>query len=231
LKTSGQNENSGKLVLFLPLTFLIACTPPPSRVVEATPLVAPIVSHLVATNCESEHDRIYLPGVYIDAYPKLPPRAEPNHVVLHLSNGNTIWAKPDYGSADCTNYMNCRRATLVLNPAWNRCTPQGVFYEVATNDGGLLFESRLLEITEPINKTTAYVGFACGRGFAGPDFTTVSNQTRENGCLSQSLGSTSTGSTLATALTLGATYFGYRAAYDRSVQCVTDEWSSSTNCY
>jgi hypothetical protein len=232
LRADSHTGNSGKLVLFVPLMLLIACTSrqPPAEIVQATPLVAPIVSHQPARGCEREHDTIYLPGVYIDAYPELPPNAEPDHLVLHLSDGNTLWAKPNYGSADCTSYVNCRSATLVLNPAWSQCTPRGIFYEVSTADGGLVLESRLWQITAPMNKATAYVGFACGRGFAGLDFTTISKQSREDGCLSQPSGPTPTGKTLATAVALSATYFSYRAAYDRTVECVTDEWSG-TKCY
>jgi hypothetical protein len=172
--------------------------------------------------------------VYIDAYPGLPPRAEPNHVVLHLSDGTTIWAKPDYGSADCTDYISCRSATLVLNPAWDECAPRGAFYEIAALDGAPVLDSNFWEIIEPAKKTSVYVGFACGQGFAGPDFTAVSNQTAEKACLSRASTSTSTGARVAAALALGATYFSYRAAYDRAVQCVSNELSSTTwgaKCY
>jgi len=227
-------EIPGKLVLFTSLAFLIACTPVEPPRIEATPLVTPIISHKAASGCEGEHDTIYLPGRYIDAYPGLPPKAQPHHIVLHLSDGTTIWGKPDYGSKDCTDYMNCRRATLVLNPAWNRCTPQGIFYEVATVDGRLVLESNLWQITEPTTKTSAYVGFACGQGFADSSLAAVSTQTVESGCLSQASPSNSTGTTVAAAMALGAAYFSYRAAYDRTIQCMTDESSGttwSTRCY
>jgi hypothetical protein len=224
-----------KWVIFALLRFLIGCTSvqqPPK--VEATPLVTPITSHNAARGCDGEHDTIYIPGVYIDAYPSLPPKAEPNHIILHLSDGTTIWAKPDYRSNDCSNFINCRRATVVLNPAWNQCSPQGIFYEVATEDGKLIFESSAWEITEPATNASVHVGFACGRGFAASDLTAVSNQTVEQGCLSQSAAANSTGRTMAAALALGAAYFNYRAVYDRAVQCVTDELSDtrwSTRCY
>jgi hypothetical protein len=224
-----------KLALFASLAFLIACTPvQPSLKVEVAPLVTPIISHKAASGCEGAHDTVYLPGVYIDAYPSLPPKAEPDHIVLHLSNGTTIWGKPHYGSNDCTDYMNCRRATLVLNPAWNQCTPQGIFYDVATVDGRLVLESSVWEITEPTTKASAYVGFACGQGFADPSLTAVSNQTVETGCSSLPSASTPTGMTVAAAMALGAAYFSYRAAYDRTIHCVTNELSDttwSTKCY
>jgi hypothetical protein len=223
-----------KLVLFASLVFLIACTPvqPPLKV--AAPLVTPIISHRAASGCEGAHDTIYLPGLSINAYPGLPPRAQPDYIVLHLSDGTTIWGKPHYGSKDCTNYMNCRRATLVLNPAWNECTPQGIFYEVATVDGRLVLNSNFWEITEPTTKTSVYVGFACGQGFASPSLAVVSTQTLESGCLSQASASNSAGTTMAAAMALGTAYFTYRAAYDHTIQCVTDELNGttwSTRCY
>lgn len=228
-------EIPSKLVLFTSLAVLIACTPvqPPLKV-AAAPLVNPIINHQAANGCDGAHDTIYLPGLYIDAYPSLPPKAQPHHVILHLSDGTTIWGKPDYGSNDCSDYMNCRRATLVLNPAWNQCTPQGVFYEVATVDGRLVLASNFWEITEPTTKTSAYVGFACGRGFAGPSLAAVSNQAVERGCLSQAPAPNSTGTKVAAAIALGAAYFSYRAAYNRTIQCVSDELSGttwSTKCY
>jgi hypothetical protein len=224
-----------KFALFASLALLIACTPPkPPLEVPATPLVAPIISHKAAIGCDREHDTIYLPGVYIDAYPHLPPKAQPDHIVLHLSNGTTIWEKPNYGSKECTDYMNCRRATLVLNPAWNQCTPQGVFYEVASVDGRLVLNSNFWQITEPATKTSAYVGIACGQGFASSSLAAVSTQTLQNDCISQIPASNSTGTTVAAAMALGATYFNYRAAYDHTVECVSDELSGttwSTRCY
>jgi hypothetical protein len=224
-----------KFFLFASAAFLIACTPAqPALKVEATPLITPIVGHNAANGCDGAHETIYLPGAYIDAYPSLPPRAEPDHIVLHLNDGTTIWAKPNYGGEDCRDYMNCRRATLVLNPAWNRCAPRGTFYEVATVDGSLLLESSFWEITEPTKKASAYVGFACGQGFAGPDLTGVSNQTMKSGCSSQAPTSSSTGMTIAAAMALCVTYFSYQAAYDRTVHCVTNELNGttwSTKCY
>ena len=135
---------------------------------------------------------------------------------------------------DCTDYMNCRRATLVLNPAWNQCTPQGIFYEVATVDGRLVLNSNFWQITEPATKTSAYVGIACGQGFASPSLAAVSTQTLQNDCISQAPASNSTGTTVAAAMALGATYFNYRAAYDHTVECVSNELSRttwSTRCY
>jgi hypothetical protein len=224
----------GKFFLLASLAFLIGCSQvQPSPKVEAPPLITPRVRYAGANGCQRQHEIIYLPGVYIDAYPSLPPRAEPDHVVLHLSDGTTLWEKPHYDSEDCTDYMNCRRATLVLNPAWNQCTPQGIFYEVATVDGRPILGSSLWQITEPTAKTSAYVGFDCAQGFAASNLTAVSNQTAESGCPFQS-SSTPTGTTVAAAMALGAAYFSYRAAYDRTVQCVTDELSaaaSSTRCY
>jgi hypothetical protein len=225
---------SGKLCLFASLAFLVACTQAqPLPEVDAPPLITPSINHTAARGCEGTHDTIYLPGVYIDAFPSLPPKAEPDYIVVHLSNGTTLWEKPHYGSGDCTDYMNCRRATLVLNPAWNQCTPRGISYEVATVDGLPVLGSSFWEITEPTTKVSAYVGFACGQGFAGSNLAAVSNQTAENGCLSPASASTP-GMTVATAMALGAAYFSYRAAYDRSVHCVTAELSGtiwSTQCY
>jgi hypothetical protein len=164
-----------------------------------------------------------LPGVSIDAFPSLPPKAQPDHIVLTLNDGRTIWLKPYYASSDCTNYMDCRRATFVLNPTWNRCHPPGISYEVATVDGKLLLESSLLEVTDSTKKANVYVGFACGRGYAGPSLATVSNRTVHGGCLSQPSASTPVGTTAAAAIALSAAYFSYGAAYDRFVNCMTDQ--------
>jgi hypothetical protein len=225
----------GNLALVALLTFVIACTQvqPPLKI-AAAPLISPIISHEAARGCEGEHDTIFLPGVYIDAYPSLPPKADPNHIVLHFSDSTTIWGKPLYGSEDCTEYQNCRRATMVLNPAWNQCTPQGIHYEVAAVDGRLVLASSFLQITDPKTKASAYVGFACGEGFAGPNLTVVSNQTAASRCLSQASPSTSTGVTVAAAMALASTYFSYQAAYGRTVHCMTDELSNTawnTRCY
>jgi len=223
-----------KLVLFAWLWFVSACTQvqPPLRI-EAPPLATPIVSHEPARGCQAAHDTIYLPGVYIDAYPSLPPRAEPNHIVLHLSDGSTIWEKPHYGTQDCTDYLNCRYATLVRNPAWHQCSPQGIFYEVAAVDGRPVLDAGSWQITEPTTKASAYVGFACGQGFAGPSLTALSNRTAETGCSLQ-LASAPTGAPVAAAMALGAAYFSYRAAYNRPVYCVTNELSDTSRaakCY
>jgi len=210
-----------------------ACAPvqAPPKVVSA--LDTPVIRHQAASGCDAAHDRIYLPGVYIDAYPSLPPTADPDHLILHLTDGTTLWGKPRYGSADCIDYMNCRRATLVLNPTWKQCRPQGTSYEVATADGRLVLESDLWEITDLTTKTSAYVGFACGQWFAGSNLTVVSNQTAEK-CSSQASTSIPTGTSAAAAIALGAAYFSYHAAYDRPVLCVSDESSSATvnaKCY
>jgi len=226
---------NSKLALFAALAFLIACTaqqPPPNA--ERTALVTPITNYKLARGCNRAHATIYLPGAYIDAYPGLPPAVEPDHVVLHLSDGTTIWAKPHYGSDDCTNYLNCRRATMILNPIWKQCSPEGIFYEAATEDGRLVFESSAWEITDRATKASVHVGFACGHGFAGQDFTAVSNRTVEGGCVSPTSAATPTGATMAAALALGAAYFNYRASYDRAVHCVADELNAttwSTECY
>ena len=224
-----------KLVLFAWLGFVLACTQAqPPLEIEAPPLATPVVNHEPARGCEAAHDTIYLPGVSIDAYPSLPPKAEPNHIVLHLSDGTTIWEKPHYGSQDCSDYLNCRYATLVRNPAWNHCSPQGIFYEVAAVDGRPVLGASSWQITEPATKVSAYVTFACGQGFAGPNLTVVSNQTAESGCLAQASASAPTGMAVAAAMALGGAYFSYRAAYQRTVHCVTDEFSDTTpgaRCY
>jgi len=223
-----------RLLAFASLGLLISCTPaqPPPKV-EATPLAAPIITHKMASGCGGPYDLIYVPGVYLEPYPSLPPKAEPDHIVLHLNDGTTIWGKPDYGRKDCTDYINCRRATLVLNPAWNGCTPLGKFYELATVDGRLVFDSNSWQITEPATKSSAYVGFACGQGFAVPTLTTLSNQTAQSDCSAQSA-SPPPGTMVAAAMALGAAYFNYRAAYGRVVQCVSYEQGGatrSTKCY
>ncbi|MBV8771352.1 MAG: hypothetical protein JO166_03310 [Deltaproteobacteria bacterium] len=194
----------------------------------------PITEHQQASGCDGEHDTIYLPGVYIDAYPTLPPRGEPDHIVLHLSDGTTIWAKPEYGTPECTDYMTCRRAALLLNPAWNRCTPHGTVYEMTSVDGRLVLESDVWQVTDLRTKASVFVSFACGEGLAGSSLGAVSRQSAANACLSEASASNPTGATLAAAMDLGTAYFTYRASYDRAVQCVADKASSTRwaiKCY
>jgi hypothetical protein len=224
-----------KLVLFAWLGVMTACTqaPPPLKI-EAPPLIRPVVNHEPARGCEAAHDTIFLSGVYIDAFPSLPPKAEPSHVILHFSDGTTIWEKPHYGSEECTDYLSCRYATFVRDPAWSQCSPQGIFYEVAAVDGRPLLNASSWEITDPKTKVSTFVGFACGHGFAGPNLTTLSNQTAQSDCTPQASASAPTGLPVAAAMALGAAYFSYRAAYNRPVRCVTDELSDTTRsakCY
>lgn len=223
-----------RLVLFVWLTCVIACTSvQPSIKVESPPLVKPIITHQQASGCDGEHDTIYLPGAYMDAYPTLPPRGEPDHIVLHLSDRTTIWAKPEYGTAECTDYMTCRRAALLLNPAWNRCTPHGIVYEMTSVDGRLVLESNVWQVTDLRTKATVFVNFACGEGVTGSSLAAVSSRSEGSACPAE-FASNPTGTTLAAAMALGTTYFTYRASYDRAVQCVADQTSGTTwvtKCY
>jgi hypothetical protein len=226
------------LSLFL-LLVCVACsaTPggqPPSQANIAPP-VQPTIQHYAAQGCRGEHDTLYLAGGNINAYPGWPPNAQPEHIVLHYDNGETIWGKPLYGVPDCVDYMSCRRATFILNPTYAKCTAQGHVYEVATLDGKLVLESSLLQISDPATKGTVYVGFACGRGFAGPDVVSVVNQVQQSGCMSGSSQSQPpvasptaasnqqthpylnaavevVGIALVAAGVLGTAYFSYRAA-------------------
>jgi hypothetical protein len=227
-----------KLAVFAWLAFTIACArvQPPPLIVQQSPLVAPIISHQSPRGCNGEHDRIYLPNVNVDAYPGMPPKEDPKQIVLHFSDGTTLWAKPQYGTEECPNYLNCHRATVILNPAWDRCSPEGISYEVATEDGKLLFDSRSWLVTQRARKASVHIAFSCGTGFAGEDFTAVSNAAaRANVCPSQDSAFPQTGMALtATATALAGTYFTYRAAYDRAVTCVSHQMSNtkwSTNCY
>jgi hypothetical protein len=234
LERSGMKKSL--LVLFAPLAVLIACTgaQTPLLPVAANPLLHPMVSYSPASGCEGEHETVVLPGAYIDAYPGLPPKAEPDHLVLHLINGTTIWNKPLYGKEDCSDYISCRRATMALNPAWIQCTPHGVFYEVATVDGKPVLESNFWQVIEPTTKSSAYVGFTCNQGYVSPNLAAVSNRAAESGCLYPVSGSTPSAVTVASAISLAATYFNYRAAYQRPVRCVSEPLSGttrSTRCY
>jgi hypothetical protein len=228
-------KNWFKLALLLSLAASFACAQvqAPPQQYAAPPSVAPVVTHFAASGCKGEHDTVSLPGEHINAYPGWPPSAQPQHIVLHYDNGTSIWGKPSYGSPDCSDYMSCRRATFILNPAWNQCSPQGNVYEVLTLDGNPVLDSSLLQITDPRAKMSpAYIGFACGRGFAGPSVTSLVGQVQQSGCLSQA-GSASAGApaasgqgghpylnaavevvgmTLAAAAVLGVAYFGYRAS-------------------
>jgi hypothetical protein len=223
-------------VVLVSLVFIIACTAPvqPPIEVQRPALISPIINHQQASGCRGEHDTIFLPGAYIDAYPSLPPRAEPDHIVLHLSDGTTIWSKPEYGTSECTGYMTCRRAVLLLNPAWNACTPHGILYEMTSVDGRLLLESNAWQMTDLKTKATTFVGFSCGEGIAGSDLGAVSRQSQGSACSPEAPVSGPTGAKLAAAMNLGTAYFNYRASYDRGVQCVADETSSNswtTRCY
>jgi hypothetical protein len=98
----------------------------------------------------------------------------------------------------------------------------------------------------PATQGTVYVAFACGRGFAGPDLSSIRAQIPEGGCSTQGSASASAvpasgqdhpylnaaigivGSTLAAAAILGVAYFGYRAAAVSSeannpVTCTTNQ--------
>ena len=222
-----------KVALCLSLTALVACAPvqPQAQQYAASPPVAPVTTHFAASGCAGEHDTLSLPGGLINAYPAWPPNAQPEHIVLHYNNGTTVWGKASYGSADCTDYMSCRRATFILNPAWKQCAPQGHVYEVVTLDGEPVLESGLLQVIDPPTKATVYIGFACARGFAGQSVTSLIDQIRQSGCLSQASAASAAGApagqgghpylkaavevigvTLAAAAVLGTAYFGYRAS-------------------
>ena len=229
------------VVMFASIIATVGCSQSRSPIVPtvaSAPLAAPTVTHQVARGCESAHDTIYVPGISIDAFPSLPPKAQPDHIVLNLNDGTTIWAEPSYGSEDCVNYLDCRRANVILNPIWNdECKPQGDAFEVATADGRLVFNSSLFVVTETATGSTAYVGFTCGRGLAASSFLAVVNRITDESCLPP-LGDSNAsraGATMAASMELGAAYFHYRAAYDQSVQCVVEEAdgaaTASITCY
>ena len=223
-----------KLVLAAWLGLLFGCTVQPAPIrIQPFPLATPMVRHQPALGCAPAHDTVFLPGVYIDAFPSLPPKADPNYVVLHFSDGTTLWMKPHYGRQDCSDYLSCRYATLIRNPGWNQCSPEGISYEVSAADGRPLLDSSFWVLSDPTTKASAYVGFACGQGFAGPNFTAVSNKTAQKEWL-QTPAPAPTGTNVAAAMALSTAYFKYRAAYHRPVYCLTDEWNRSTpiiTCY
>jgi hypothetical protein len=233
---SPNNRKVARAIPFAWLISLFSCArvQPPPKLVVASPLISPTLVHKDAEGCEGEHDTVYLPGASIDAFPNLPPRAQPNYFVLKMNDGTTVWGKPNYNSADCVDYLDCRRATLVLNPVWRECRPLGDAYEVASIDGRLVLNSDLFEVTDSATKAKTYVGFACGQGFAESDLTAIANQTEHPQCIPSVSASTSTGKTAAEAVALGATYFTYRAAYSRPVHCYADAAnpiSAPMNCY
>jgi len=217
--------------LGLCLILLVGCAPAqPLPQQYRQPAFRPTIEHSAAKGCRGEHDTVYLAGCHINAYPVWPPNAQPEHIVLHYDNsGEVIWGKPSYGAPECTDYMTCRRATFILNPTWNQCTPQGHLFEVITLDGKPVLESSLLQIIDPTTRGTAYVAFACGRGFAGPSVTSVADQIQRSGCFSGAAPTQAApqlsqdhpflnaavqavGMTLAAAAVLGTAYFEYRAA-------------------
>jgi hypothetical protein len=224
-----------KLVLFAWMVLFFGCTVQPAPIrIQPPPLTTPMVRHQPALGCEPAHDTVFLPGVYIDAFPSLPPKADPNYVVLHFSDGTTLWEKPHYGRQDCSDYLSCRYATLIRNPVWNECSAKGISYEAAAADGRPLLDSSFWVFTEPTTNASAYVGFACGQGYAGPNFTAASNKTAEKDCLQQASAAAPTGTNVAAGIALGTAYFKYRAAYDRPVYCSTDGLNGSTptiKCY
>ncbi|HZP44250.1 MAG TPA: hypothetical protein VFB15_01250 [Candidatus Binataceae bacterium] len=206
--------------------------PPPPPQPITVPLVAPTVAHKDAAGCDGAHDTVFLPGASIDAYPSLPPRAQPKFFVINLNDGTSVWGKPYYNDNDCANYLECRRATFVLNPSWNDCRPSGNRYEVATLDSRLVLSSTLFQVTDLTTDTIAYVGFACGQGFAESDLSNAANRVAHPQC-SSAAPSAATGANLAKALALGAAYFSYRAAYNRPVRCFADDSriGATTACY
>jgi hypothetical protein len=224
------------LIVFASLTVLFACSGAQTPLLPVTPnpLLHPMVSYSPASGCEGEHETVVLPGAYINAYPSLPPKAEPDHLVMHLLNGTTVWSKPLYGSEDCADYISCRRASLALNPLWNQCTPHGVFYEVATVDGKPVLESNFWQVIEPSSKASAYVAFTCNQGYVSPNLAAISNRTAQTDCLYPTFNSPSSPVMMASAISLAATYFNYRAAYQRPIRCVSEPLSGttrSTRCY
>ncbi|GEM_PF-2624454 len=171
-------------VFGLCLTILTACgnVQPVSPVISSVPF-QPTIEHWAARGCRGEHDTLYLPWGHINAYPGFPPRAQPDFIVLHYETGDVIWGKPSYQTPQCPDFATCRRATFILNPAWNQCSPIGHLYEVETLDGHPVLESSLLWVTDTSTQSRVFIAFACGRGIAGPDLASVVSQAQQSGCL------------------------------------------------
>jgi hypothetical protein len=82
------------LVMFASIIATVGCSQSRSPImptVASAHLAAPTVTHKFARGSESAHDTIYVPGISIDAFPSLPPKALPDHIVLNLNDGTTIW--------------------------------------------------------------------------------------------------------------------------------------------
>jgi hypothetical protein len=240
------------------LAALVGCAPvqqiqPPAQAVAP---VAPTVSHVAASGCVGDHDSLNFgpSGFTIDAYPAWPPNGTPDHLVIHYSNGDTIWGKPSYGAANCQDYEHCQRATFMMNPTWNKCVAVGQLLEVVTLDGMPVLESSLLQITDTQTSRTVYLGLSRGTWYAGPSVTAVASQAQQ--AVSQTSQSPSptpasgdehpylkagvqvvTG-TLAAVLVLGMAYLDYRAQVQSSynannISCTSSEMGNSwyTNCH
>jgi len=164
------------------LVLLSACAPVQSAAPTAQAPAAPsvTVSHWPARGCAGAHDMVdFGPGGYINAYPGWPPNAQPDHIVIHYPNGDSIWGKPAYGTPDCADYMHCQRATFVIDPKWNKCVPAGHLLEVVTLDGQPVLDSSLLQIVDPNSQRTVYLAFANNTWYAGPSVTGVVAQARQ----------------------------------------------------
>jgi hypothetical protein len=250
------NANGGvPLVFGLCLTLLTACAavqPTPQRI--SLPPFQPTIEHWAARGCKGEHDTINLAAGHINAYPGWPPRAQPEFIVLHYDTGDVIWGKPSYQTPQCADFTTCRRATFILNPTWNQCSPSGHLYEVETFDGLPVLESSLLWVTDTSTQARVFIAFACGKALAGPDLASVANQARQSGCLAASSGSQGSralapgsipqvhpylkaavsvvGTALVAAAVVGTAYFVYRTmAAQSSVACTTFQAGTMWNTY
>jgi len=200
------------------------------------------VEHHASSGCQGEYETIDLPAGGIDAYPGWPPRVQPGHILIHYDNRAVLWGKPSYGSPECGHFNTCRRATFILNPTYTQCIAHGHVYEVTTLDGKPVLHSRLLQVIDPAGRRTVDVAFACGRGFAGPDFASIGARISQAGCTSASIkhgmplsaipaasisqgGPYSQGMTLAAGAVLSGAYFRYRAtvAQPTRATCTTNQ--------
>jgi hypothetical protein len=204
----------------------------------------PTAQLIPASQNDPAHYRFTLPNGWMDAYPDWP---NLDHLMIHYSNGETIWGKPLYGTPNCANSYTCRQALFNIN--------KGPILEVLTLDGKPVLDSSLLQITNPKTGGVVYLAVSGGRMFAGSDLQSLAqqvSQAQQSSQVSQSPSPTPSGDehpylkagvqivtgTLAAVLVLGMAYLDYRAQVQSSynannISCTSSEIGNFwyTNCH
>ncbi|MGB8412598.1 MAG: hypothetical protein WCE23_07215 [Candidatus Binatus sp.] len=182
----------------------------------------------------------------MDAYPDWP---NLDHLMIHYSNGDTIWGKPLYGTSNCANSYTCRQALFNIN--------KGPTLEVLRLDGKPVLNSSLMQITYPKTGGVFYIALSGGRMVAAPDLQSLAQkvgQAQQSASQAPQSPSPTPASgeehpylkagvqivegTLAAVLVLGMAYLNYRAQVQASYNannfsCTSSEMGNFwyTNCH